>query len=93
MILKRLLKEASALKKCGPKNELRATVPKVAFCGRLQGPRVHPLASNRTVEVVQPDPVPAGVVANHAERPGSETLASPTRMGRHGPVSLSELQS
>lgn len=77
----------------GPKNELRATVPNVPRCGRLQGPRVQPLASKRIVEVVQPDAVPGGVVANHPKRPGSETWASPTRMGRHGPVSLSEPQS
>src|SRR5439155_15944216 len=51
VIWKRLLSEASVLKKCGPKNELRATFPKLPAAGRLQGPRVHPLKLSSGVAV------------------------------------------
>ncbi len=86
-----LLNDMSALKSFGPKNESRATLPKVPGCGRLQGPRVQPFAFNSAVAAVvarHPFPLVPGVAtANHPDGPGFGTLAMPTRLGRHGPVS------
>src|SRR5690349_5345205 len=88
-----LLNEVLVLKRCGPKKELRATLPKVPAAGRLQGPRVQPLALSSGVAVaVVRHPgalVPAGAVRYHCLALGSETLASPTRLARQGPVSSS----
>src|SRR5438105_4279528 len=85
--------EASALKKCGPKKEFRATLPNVPAAGRLQGPRVQPLAFNSavgTAVAIQPWPVvPAAAVAYHPFWLGSDTLALPVRLARQGPVSSS----
>src|SRR5436190_19939393 len=78
VIWNRLLNETSVLKRCGPKKELRATVPKVPGAGRLQGPRVHPFALSRGVAVAvvrQPGAlVPAGAVWYHCFAVGCETL-------------------
>src|ERR1039458_4391447 len=88
-----LLSDASTLKKCGPKNPFLVALPKLPAAGRLQGPRVHPLAFSSGVAVAvlrQPGPlVPAGAVANQPAALGLDTLALPTRLARHGPVSAS----
>src|SRR5260370_4550331 len=67
VIWKFLFSEASALKVRGPKNELRATFPKVPAAGLLHGPRVQPLRFNSAVgaeELAQPVPeVPTVAVA------------------------------
>src|SRR5258708_4399789 len=88
-----LLSDASVLKKCGPKNPLRVALPKLPAAGRLQGPRVQPFAFSSGVAVAvarQPVPeVPAGAVANQPLALGSETLGSPTKLARQGPVSAS----
>src|SRR5213593_1411323 len=88
-----LFRDASAWKKCGPANEFRPTVPNVPAAGRLQGPRVQPLAfSSEVGVVVSRQPVllvPAGAVANHLVRLGFWRLASPAKMARQGPVSSS----
>src|SRR2546423_6194875 len=90
---KLLLRDMSVLKKWGPKNEFRATLPKFPACGLLHGPRAQPLAFSSAVGVVvvrQPGPlVPAGAVAYHWCWSGFATEASPTRFARHGPASTS----
>src|SRR5689334_7483399 len=92
-----LLSDTSALKKWGPKNESYATLPKVPAAGRLHGPRVQPLAFSSAVAVAVPMQlvplVPVGATVNQPFGPGLEMLASPTRFGRHGPVSSSRPQS
>src|SRR6201999_4357861 len=92
-----LLRERSELNRCGPKNESRATLPKVPGCGLLHGPRVQPLAFSSGVAAAvarQPVPVVPGVAtANQPAALGFETVAGPTRFGRHGPVSSSLPQS
>src|SRR5437870_9097886 len=91
-----LLRDASALNRCGPKNELRATVPNVPGCGRLHGPRAQPLAFNSAVGLAVArhpfPPVPGVAVAYHPFALGLGTLASPTRLARQGPVSASRPQ-
>lgn len=88
-----LLSDASVLKKCGPKNPFLVALPKVPAAGRLHGPRVQPLALSSGVAAAvlrQPWPLLPGVaIANQPFALGSEMLASPTRFGRHGPVSSS----
>src|ERR1051325_9139572 len=88
---------ASVLKKCGPKNELRATVPKVPGCGRIHGPRVQPFAFSSGVGLAvarQPLPLVPGVaVAYQAAGLGLAMLGLPTRIALHGPVSSSLPQS
>src|SRR5207244_3786814 len=89
----RLLNEASTLKKCGPKNELRATFPNVPGAGRLHGPRVQPFALSSGVGVAvvrQPGSlVSEGAVTYQAFWVGLSSFALPTRLARHGPVSSS----
>src|ERR1035438_9459007 len=76
-----LLSDVSVLKKCGPKNPFLVALPKVPAAGRLQGPRVQPLALSSAVAVAvlrQPWPlVPAGAVANQPAALGLEMLALP----------------
>ena len=64
VITKVLFIDASMLKKCGPKKELRATLPNVPGAGRLHGPRVQPFAFNSAVaaaELMHPAPLVPGV--------------------------------
>src|SRR5262249_48099036 len=88
-----LVSDASVLKKRGPKNPFLVALPKVPAAGRLQGPRVQPLAFSRAVAVAvlrQFWPLVPGVaVANQPAAVGFEILELPTRLGRQGPVSSS----
>src|SRR5438105_10414024 len=72
-----LLSDASVLKKWGPKNPFLVALPNVPGAGRLQAPRVQPLALSNGVAVAvlrQPCPlVPAGAVANQPAALGLET--------------------
>ena len=81
------------LKNCGPKNPFLVALPKVPAAGRFQGPRVQPLALSKAVGAAvlrQPCPlVPGGATANQPAAEGLEMPGSPTRFGRHGPVSTS----
>src|SRR5215831_19088653 len=71
-----LVSDASVLKKRGPKNPFLVAFPKVPAAGRLQGPRVQPLALSRAVAVAvlrQPWPlVPGEAVANQPAAVGLE---------------------
>src|SRR6185369_12739472 len=77
-----LKNDISSCVKDGPTITSRPAVPKLPTCGRCQGPSTWPFAVNGTL-----------VVLNQPNWSGLGTEKSPTRLGRHQPVSRSELQS
>src|SRR4051794_36327280 len=79
-----LKNDVSSCEKFGPVIRLRPTDPNWPFCGLRHGPMVWPFVNSGLL-------VP--VVANQPYWLGSDAEKSPTKSGRHQPVSRSELQS